>query len=142
MTTARLPKAEKTFLSEVLLALEETEEQRDIRLQKLFGFFDSSRKGYLDHRDVELGFKALSIPCQYKYVNDLLEVCDSNSDGRVDFSEFCRYMDNKELELYSIFKEIDVRHNGSIQPDELRSALLHSGDFHYLFFKKLYNIVV
>jgi solute carrier family 25 phosphate transporter 23/24/25/41 len=133
MTKAMLPESETPFLSEVLLALEETQEQRDARIRKLFGLFDSSRKGYLVHQDVEEGFKALSIPCQYKYVNDLLEVCDSNSDGRVDFSEFRRYMDAKELELYSIFKEIDVKHNGTILPNELRSALHRSGNFLHVY---------
>ncbi|GJX53532.1 calcium-binding mitochondrial carrier protein SCaMC-1-like protein, partial [Tanacetum coccineum] len=35
-----------------------------------------------------------------------------------------RYMDDKELELYRIFQDIDVQHNGAILPEELYDALL------------------
>lgn len=122
-----VPRSSPVTLSEVLLALQETQEERAHRIRNLFDFFDISHKGYLDHSDIEEGFKALAIPSQYKYARDLLDVCDSNHDGRVDFEEFHKYMDAKELELYSIFREIDVRHNGCILPEELRAALQQAG---------------
>lgn len=122
-----VPRSSPLTLSEVLLALQETQEQRDLRIRNLFDFFDTSHSGFLNHSDIEGGFRALSIPSQYKYANDLLKVCDSNCDGRVDFQEFHRYMDDKELELYDIFREIDVKHNGCILPEELRDALYRSG---------------
>lgn len=122
-----VPRSGTATLSEVLLALQETQEERTHRIHNLFDFFDTSQKGYLDHVDIEEGFKALAIPSQYKYARDLLDVCDANHDGRVEFEEFSKYMDAKELELYSIFREIDVRHNGCILPEELRAALLRAG---------------
>ncbi|MCO5614081.1 hypothetical protein L7F22_068362 [Adiantum nelumboides] len=114
-------------LSHVLHALHETEEERVLRIQKLFDFFDIAHKGHIDHSDIKKGFKSLGIPTQYKYAKDLLNVCDANNDGQVDFEEFCEYMDDKELELYTMFKEVNVAHSGSVLPEELLSALQQAG---------------
>lgn len=116
-------------MDHVLLALQESKEERDVRIRSLFNFFDSANLGYLDYAQIEGGLSALQIPPEYKYAKDLLKVCDSNSDGRVDYQEFRRYMDDKELELYRIFQAIDVKHNGCILPEELWDALLKAGTF-------------
>ncbi|GAV82797.1 Mito_carr domain-containing protein/EF_hand_3 domain-containing protein/EF_hand_5 domain-containing protein [Cephalotus follicularis] len=114
-------------MDHVLLALRETKEERDTRIRSLFGFFDAANVGYLDYGQIEEGLSALQIPNEYKYAKDLLKVCDANRDGRVDYQEFRRYMDDKELELYRIFQAIDVAHNGCILPEELWDALVKAG---------------
>eukprot|EP00250_Pteridium_aquilinum_P003098 c13429_g1_i1 orf=472-1989(+) len=114
-------------LSHVLLALNETEEERVQRVRILFDSFDTSHRGYLDHADIKKGFKSLSIPSQYKYAKDLLSVCDANHDGQVDFEEFLEYIDDKELELFNIFREVDVSRDGSILAEELEVALQRAG---------------
>lgn len=114
-------------MDHVLSALQETKEERDARIRSLFSFFDGANLGYLDYGQIETGLSALQIPAEYKYANDLLRVCDRNRDGRVDYLEFRRYMDDKELELYRIFQAIDVEHNGCILPEELLDALLKAG---------------
>ncbi|KAJ6748296.1 MITOCHONDRIAL SUBSTRATE CARRIER FAMILY PROTEIN [Salix purpurea] len=58
---------------------------------------------------------------------ELLKVCDANRDGRVDYQDFRKYMDDKEMELYRIFQAIDVEHNGCIFPEELWDALVKAG---------------
>ncbi|KAE8670899.1 Mitochondrial substrate carrier family protein isoform 2 [Hibiscus syriacus] len=114
-------------MAHVLLALRETKEERDLRIRSLFNFFDAANVGFLDYAQIEMGLSALQIPAEYKYANDLLKVCDANRDGRVDYQEFKRYMDDKELELYRIFQAIDVEHNGCILPEELWDALVKAG---------------
>ncbi|OWM80549.1 calcium-dependent mitochondrial ATP-magnesium/phosphate carrier protein 2-like [Punica granatum] len=114
-------------MDHVLLALRETKEEREQRIKSLFSFFDAANVGYLDYSQIEAGLSALQIPSEYKYARDLLNVCDANKDGRVDYQEFKRYMDDKELELYRIFQAIDVEHNGCILPEELYDALLRAG---------------
>ncbi|KAF4347497.1 hypothetical protein G4B88_029713, partial [Cannabis sativa] len=96
-------------------------------IRSLFNFFDTADGGYLEYSQIESGLSSLQIPPQYKYAKDLLNVCDSNQDGRVDYHEFKRYMDDKELQLYLIFQSIDIEHNGSISPEELWDALLAAG---------------
>ncbi|XP_008805618.1 calcium-dependent mitochondrial ATP-magnesium/phosphate carrier protein 3-like [Phoenix dactylifera] len=114
-------------MDHVLLALRETKEEREVRIRSLFNFFDASGLGPLDYAQIEAGLSALRIPAEYKYARDLLKVCDANRDGRVDYQEFRRYMDDKELELYRIFQAIDVEHSGCILPEELWDALVKAG---------------
>lgn len=120
-------KPEEATMEHVLLALRETKEEREIRVRSLFEFFDNSNLGFLDDTQIEKGLSALRIPPKYKYASDLRKVCDANRDGRVDYDEFRRYMDAKELELYMIFQAIDVEHNGDICPEELWGALVKAG---------------
>lgn len=120
-------------MDHVLLALGETREERDVRIRSLFNFFDGKNKEYLDYGQIESGLSALKIPPEYKYARELFKVCDSNSDGRVTYHEFRRYMDDKELELYRIFQAIDVEHSGSILPEELWDALVKAGGVFYSF---------
>ncbi|KAH6819923.1 Mitochondrial substrate carrier family protein [Perilla frutescens var. hirtella] len=114
-------------MDHVLSALRETKEERDSRIRSLFSFFDSTNLGYLDSALIEKGLSAMQIPADYKFAKELLEVCDANQDGRVDYQEFRKYMDDKELELYRIFQAIDVEHNGCILPEELWDALVKAG---------------
>ncbi|XP_027350804.1 calcium-binding mitochondrial carrier protein SCaMC-1-like [Abrus precatorius] len=120
-------KALPATMDHVLLALQETKEERETRIRSLFGFFDKENRGYLDYVHIQEGLSALQIPSEYKYAKDLLNACDANKDGRVDYQEFKRYMDDKELELYRIFQAIDVAHNGCILPEELWEALVRAG---------------
>lgn len=127
-------------MDHVLSALQETKEERDTRIRSLFSFFDVANLGYLDYGQIEAGLSALQIPAEYKYANDLLRVCDRNRDGRVDYQEFRRYMDDKELELYRIFQAIDVEHNGCILPEELLDALLKAGMLVFLVPPTLFDV--
>lgn len=120
-------KAGPVNMDHVLLALRETKEEREMRIRSLFNFFDVANVGYLDYAQIEKGLSGLQIPAEYKYAKDLLKVCDADKDGRVDYKEFKRYMDDKELELYTIFQAIDVEHNGCILPEELWDALVRAG---------------
>ncbi|KAK4488916.1 hypothetical protein RD792_004706 [Penstemon davidsonii] len=114
-------------LDHVLSALGETKEERESRIRSLFNFFDSNNSGHLDYAQIEKGISAMQIPSDYKFAKELLEVCDANQDGRVDYGEFRKYMDDKELELYRIFQAIDVEHSGCILPEELWDALVKAG---------------
>ncbi|PWA73708.1 Calcium-binding EF-hand [Artemisia annua] len=112
-------------IEHVLLALRETKEERESRLRELFSFFDKSNTGYIDSGQIEIGLTALNIPLAD--AKELVRVCDANKDGRVDYVEFRKYMDAKEVELYRIFEAIDVEHNGCILPEELYHALVKAG---------------
>jgi solute carrier family 25 phosphate transporter 23/24/25/41 len=129
-------------IDHVLEALGETKEERDIRIRSLFNFFDAGNNGYLDYGQIESGLSALQIPAEYKYARELFKVCDSNSDGRVEYNEFRRYMDDKEMELYCIFQAIDVEHSGSILPEELWEALDRAGIFSFFLPFNLFWVLV
>ncbi|XP_024376863.1 calcium-dependent mitochondrial ATP-magnesium/phosphate carrier protein 3 isoform X2 [Physcomitrium patens] len=105
----------------------ESEEERELRVRKLFNSLDSRKCGYLESKQIESGLQSLSFPFQRKYALELLEACDSNHDGHIDFAEFQRYMNDKEVELFKLFQAIDVSHDGALQPEELQLALRNSG---------------
>ncbi|VAI77939.1 unnamed protein product [Triticum turgidum subsp. durum] len=117
-------KAGPVTMEHVLLALHETEEEREARIRDMFDFFDTSGRGQLDYAQIEAGLAALQVPAECKYARELLRACDRDRDGRVGYDDFRRYMDDKELELYRIFQAIDVEHNGCILPEELWDALV------------------
>lgn len=122
-------------MDHVLSALGETKEERESRIRSLFSFFDSDNAGYLDYVKIEKGLSAMQIPAEYKFAKELLKACDANKDGRVDYQEFRKYMDDKEMELYGIFQAIDVEHNGCILPEELWDALVKAGTLLSILFK-------
>ncbi|KAG4401810.1 hypothetical protein GLYMA_02G067100v4 [Glycine max] len=119
-----------TTLDHALLASGESAEERETRIRALFAFFDAENCGFLDCSAIESGLSALRMPSDSEccnYAQDLFGACDANKDGRVDYEEFKRYMDDKELELYRIFQAIDVEHSGCISPEELSHALVRAG---------------
>ncbi|KAM0869843.1 hypothetical protein ACQ4PT_040406 [Festuca glaucescens] len=120
-------KAGPVTMEHVLLALHESETEREARIQDMFGFFDTSGRGQLDYAQIEAGLAAMQVPAECKYARELLRACDRDRDGRVGYEDFRRYMDDKELELYRIFQAIDVEHNGCILPEELWDALVKAG---------------
>ncbi len=105
----------------------ESEEEREARVRRLFAVLDQRQAGYLDHEQIEAGLAAMSFPGRRKYALELLDVCDSNRDGRIDLSDFRRYVDAKERELYALFQSIDVSRDGVIEAEEMRIALSSSG---------------
>lgn len=128
MESSSSASASKATIEHVMKALgEEKEQDREARLRGLFAKFDAAGAGFLDRQQIEAGLSALEIPAEYMYANDLFKVCDANRDGQVDYLEFRRYMDSKELELYAIFQQIDVEHSGCILPEELWDALVNAG---------------
>ena len=64
-------------MDHVLLALQETKDERDLRIRALFDFFDAANLGYFDYPQIEVGLSALQIPSHYKYAKDLFKVCDT-----------------------------------------------------------------
>ena len=122
-------------MDHVLLALRETEAEREARICGVFGFFDAAGRGHLDHAQIVAGLVALRVPegmtggtSAEDYARALLRACDRDRDGRVGYDDFRRYMDDKELELYRIFQAIDVEHNGCILPDELWHVLVKAAN--------------
>ncbi|KAG8062193.1 hypothetical protein GUJ93_ZPchr0003g17705 [Zizania palustris] len=49
-------------MEHVLLALWETEAEWEARIRGMFGFFDASGRGHLDHEQIEAGLSALHLP--------------------------------------------------------------------------------
>ncbi|KAK9103985.1 hypothetical protein Scep_020829 [Stephania cephalantha] len=121
-------KMNKKTSGPVMVALPESEEEREHRIRNLFNSFDVKNTGSIDKVKIEAGLSALckSGECD-KDAGDLLKAWDANRDGSVDYKEFQIYMDRKENELHAVFQSINAKRDGCISPDELRQALIVAG---------------
>jgi hypothetical protein len=104
----------------------ESKEEWEARMRRLFVVLDQRQAGYLDHEKIKAGLAAVSFLGRRKYALELLDVCNSNRDGRIDLSNFRRYVDAKERELYVIFQSINVSRDNVIEVEEMRIALSSS----------------
>jgi solute carrier family 25 phosphate transporter 23/24/25/41 len=105
----------------------ESEEEREARVRRLFAVLDQRQAGYLDHEQIEAGLAAMSFLGRRKCALELLDVCDSNRDSRIDLFDFRCYVNAKERELYVLFQSIDVSRDGVIEAEEMWIALSSSG---------------
>lgn len=116
-----LPKATEFYLSE-------TPHERERRIRELFDTLDRSKTGHLDSDAIRKGFTQMThLPARVKYVHELLERCDTSKDGLVDYEEFRSYVNDKERELWQLFKGLDRSGDGRLSPDDLEVALQKSG---------------
>lgn len=108
--------------------LSETPAERERRIRELFDILDRQRQGHLDREAIRKGFTQMThLPARNKYVNELLERCDTSHDGLVDFDEFQTYVTDKERELWHLFQKIDQNGDGQLLPSDLEAALKDAG---------------
>ncbi|KAI9274861.1 mitochondrial carrier domain-containing protein [Helicostylum pulchrum] len=106
----------------------ETASERDHRIRELFNTLDRNKSGLLDSKAIQRGFTTMThLPARTKYANELLSRCDTSQDGLVDFEEFKAYVNDKENELWKLFKKLDRSGEGQLDPTDLQIALLRAG---------------
>ena len=108
--------------------LSETPSERDERIRNLFDTLDRNKSGHLDSDAIRKGLTQMThLPARNKYVNELLDRCDTSNDGVVDYGEFKAYVDDKEKELWLLFQKIDRSGDGRLLPSDLEIALRLAG---------------
>ncbi|KAI8094098.1 mitochondrial carrier domain-containing protein [Thamnidium elegans] len=118
----------KTVPESTQFYLSETPSERDYRIRELFNTLDRNKSGLLDSKAIQRGFTAMThLPARTKYANELLSRCDTSQDGLVDFEEFKAYVNDKENELWKLFKKLDRSGEGQLDPTDLQIALLRAG---------------
>ncbi|KAI9033778.1 mitochondrial carrier domain-containing protein [Phycomyces nitens] len=116
-----LPKTTEFYLSE-------TPQERERRIRELFDSLDRKKQGVLDSEAIQKGFTIMThLPARTKYVNELLDRCDTSHDGLVDYDEFKTYVTDKERELWDLFGKIDQRGDGRLRPSDMENALRGAG---------------
>lgn len=119
---------EHTFPESTQFYLSETPSERDSRIRELFNTLDKDKTGLLDSTAIQRGFTAMThLPARTKYANELLSRCDTSHDGFVDYEEFKTYVNDKENELWHLFKKLDRSGEGQLDPADLQIALKRAG---------------
>ncbi|KAK8134807.1 hypothetical protein PG984_006819 [Apiospora sp. TS-2023a] len=116
-------------ITEVKLTMEESQNQRDARLEQLWTKLDYQHKGELDWKGLQRGLRKIDHPL--KNADDLLKkmtkLVDTNGDGKIQYEEFKTFVEATERQLYLLFKSIDRDNNGRLDKDELQAAFQHAG---------------
>lgn len=120
--------SQPTFPESTQFYLSETPSERNDRIRELFNTLDRENRGLLDSKAIQRGFTAMThLPARTKYANELLSRCDTSHDGLVDFEEFRTYVNDKENELWQLFKKLDRSGEGQLDPTDLQIALRKAG---------------
>ncbi|KAG8628073.1 hypothetical protein KVT40_003946 [Elsinoe batatas] len=107
----------------------ESEEQREKRIRSLWEKLDVRNEGSLDVVALKRGLKELDHPLQNAddLIMDVLHAADINHDGRVQFEEFRRFVNETETLLWGLFGKIDHDNSGNVDKAELKSAFARAG---------------
>jgi Ca2+-binding EF-hand superfamily protein len=114
---------------EVEHELEESQNQRDARIEKLWHQLDPSSAGELDLKGLQKAFRRIDHPM--KNADDMLKQIvrevDSSGDGKIQYEEFRAFVSKAERQLFVLFTAIDGDGNGKIDMRELQTAFKSAG---------------
>ncbi|KAI0121417.1 mitochondrial carrier [Hypoxylon sp. NC0597] len=116
-------------ITELEMEMEESQNQRDARVEQLWRQLDYQGKGALDWKGLQKGLRRIDHPM--KNADDMLKtiikVVDTNGDGKIQYEEFRVFVEAAERQLYILFKSIDRDQNGKIDKEELHHAVQRAG---------------
>ncbi|RDW85750.1 hypothetical protein BP5796_04075 [Coleophoma crateriformis] len=106
------------LVSDVTMELQESQNSRDARVEKLWRQLDTQNKGKLDVHALKNADDMMK---------DVMKAVDTNGDGVIEYEEFRTFVEHTEKELYSLFRSIDRDRNGKIDKSELQAAFKKAG---------------
>ncbi|RDA92562.1 hypothetical protein CP533_0926 [Ophiocordyceps camponoti-saundersi (nom. inval.)] len=108
---------------------EESQCQRDARLEALWAQLDPGRAGELDLKGLQKGLRRIDHPLKNAdhLLKQIMEEIDANHDGKMQFQEFRTFVQQAEKKLLSLFKSIDKDENGQLDMTELQLAFRAAG---------------
>ncbi|ORY64224.1 calcium-binding mitochondrial carrier SAL1 [Pseudomassariella vexata] len=116
-------------VTELEMELEESQNQRDSRIEHLWKKLDLEQKGKLDWKGLQKGLRKIDHPL--KNADDMLKTIiktvDTDGDGKVSYEEFRVFVEATERQLYLLFKSIDCDNNGRLDKNELQLAFKRAG---------------
>lgn len=108
---------------------EETDEERDKRIKKLWSALNVAKGRHLDAASFKKGLRRIDHPLKNadELLHEILQAVDSSGDGQIQYNEFRVFLEHAERELYQLFESIDRDRSGALDKDELRQAFARSG---------------
>ncbi|KAK1142708.1 hypothetical protein N8T08_007339 [Aspergillus melleus] len=110
------------------MAPDESKDERDLRVAKLWERLGVPRDGRLDFNGLKKGLKKIDHPLKNadSMLRNVMKTVDTNGDGYIDYSEFRAFVDHTEHGLWHLFQSIDRNRNGEIDKNELKSAFANA----------------
>ncbi|KAI1213598.1 mitochondrial carrier [Annulohypoxylon truncatum] len=116
-------------ITKLEMEMEESQNQRDARVEELWKQLDYQHKGELDWKALQKGLRRIDHPMKNadNLLKTIIKVVDSNGDGKIQYEEFRVFVEAAERQLFVLFKSIDRDQNGKIDKEELHHAVQHAG---------------
>ncbi|KAH8904030.1 mitochondrial carrier [Coniochaeta sp. PMI_546] len=116
-------------VSELEMELEESQNQRDKRVEELWKRLDPQGKRELDFKGLKKGLRRIDHPM--KNADDMLksivQIVDTSGDGKIQYEEFRVFVEAAERQLLLLFRSIDKNGDGKVGKEELRMAFQSAG---------------
>ncbi|KAM0338377.1 hypothetical protein ACHAPQ_002393 [Fusarium lateritium] len=118
-----------SIVEEVQEELREPQNSRDARVEELWASLEPDQTGELDLKGLRKGLRRIDHPM--KNADDMLkrimEEVDKDGDGKIQYNEFRKFVENAERQLFGLFRSIDKDGNGKLDKNELQTAFKNSG---------------
>lgn len=117
------------IVEEIEEGFREPQNSRDARVEKLWASLEPDHTGELDLKGLRKGLRRIDHPM--KNADDMLkrimEEVDQNGDGKIQYNEFRKFVENAERQLFALFRSIDKDGNGKLDKLELQTAFKNAG---------------
>ncbi|KXX80711.1 Calcium-binding mitochondrial carrier protein SCaMC-1 [Madurella mycetomatis] len=109
--------------------MEEPQNQRDKRIEELWGKLDPAGHGELDFKGLQKGLKRIDHPMKNadEMLQAIISLVDTSGDGKIQYEEFRVFVEAAERQLLLLFKSIDRDKDGRLNKQELRAAFQRAG---------------
>lgn len=116
-------------IKELELEMEESQNQRDERVEELWRKLDPQGHGELDFKGLQKGLRRIDHPMKNadEMLKTIFKLVDTSGDGKVQYEEFRVFIEAAERQLRLLFRSIDEDHDGRLGKDELRAAFQSAG---------------
>jgi len=116
-------------VSELELDMEESQNQRDKRVEELWRKLDPAGQGELDFKGLQKGLKRIDHPLKNadQMLKAIIAIVDTSGDGKIQYEEFRIFVEAAEKQLLLLFRSIDRDKDGRLNKNELQAAFRRAG---------------
>ncbi|KAK1754350.1 hypothetical protein QBC47DRAFT_447258 [Echria macrotheca] len=116
-------------VSELAVEMEESQNQRDSRVEDLWKKLDPAGHGELDFKGLQKGLRRIDHPMKNadQMLRTIISLVDKNGDGKIQYEEFRVFVETAERQLLMLFRSIDRDKDGRLDKEELHAAFKRAG---------------
>ncbi|KAL1879102.1 hypothetical protein VTK73DRAFT_7326 [Phialemonium thermophilum] len=116
-------------VSQLELDMEESQNQRDKRVEELWRRLNPQGHSELDLKGLQKGLKRIDHPMKEAdhMLRTIIQTVDTSGDGKIQYEEFRVFVEAAERELLMLFRSIDKGHDGKLDKEELQAAFRRAG---------------
>jgi len=117
------------LVAEVEHGLEESQNQRDARVEHLWAKLDQGKTGELDFKALQKGFRKIDHPLKNAddMLNRIVREIDTSKDGKIQYEEFRAFVQRADRKLFELFHNVDKNGDGKVDLKELQIAFRTAG---------------